>query len=85
MRRPSRAKMCSWLATRLRLIRLTPSNPADIKRQRELANDAERKISELEHIAAELGWHADSDLDYAFELIREYDAAHHPETNAWPT
>lgn len=72
--RPSRAKMCSWFAGALLNIQLQPSNPADIKRIGELRREAENQIRSLAFIASELGWHADASLDYAWELIQEYDA-----------
>jgi hypothetical protein len=71
--RPSRAKMNSWLSGAILNIQLIPSNPADIKRLGELSYAAQRKLRSLSHIAGELGWHADADLDFAWELIQDYD------------
>lgn len=72
--RPSRAKMCNWLAGALvNLSPIVPSNPADIAELSRRARETEDRIRKLSSIAAELGWHVDSDLDYAYELIQKYD------------
>jgi hypothetical protein len=65
--------MCNWLSGRLGGVQVTPSNPADIAGLSAHAREAEQKIRALQRIAAEMGWHADSDLDTAWELIEEYD------------
>lgn len=70
--RPSRAKMCNWLSRALYEVRVSPSNPADIQRAGELRKIAESKLQDLAQIAGELGWHADASLDFAWELIEEY-------------
>lgn len=74
-KRPSRAKMCSWLSAQLSGIRTIPSNPADITRYVELAKLADRKLKHLQTIASDLAWHVDADLDCAWEQIQEYDVA----------
>ena len=73
-RRPSRARMCSWLESALRNIRTRPFNPADTKRLVELSHEAEQKISDLSWIAGELGFHHTASLDEAWVLIQEYEA-----------
>lgn len=70
---PLASKMCGWLAERLGGVRTRPTNPADITRITELSREAEQKINGLRHIAANLAWHADADLDLAWEDIQEYD------------
>ena len=73
--RPSRAKMCNWLSARLSAAAvIVPSNPADVRLLSQNARQAEKRIRELASIAAELGWHADAELDKAWQLIRDYDA-----------
>lgn len=72
--RPSRAKMCNWLSgALLNLTQIIPSNPADIARLSQRARDTEQRLRVLATIAAELGWHADSDLDTTYSLIQKYD------------
>lgn len=73
-KRPSRAKMCNWVSNELHYISLSPSNPADIKGILQLKAAAEPRLRALADITAELGWHADASLDFAWELIQEYDA-----------
>ena len=73
-RRPGRAKMCSWLAGALgNLVGVMPFNPADVKQMAINANDADERLRALAAIAAELGWHADADLDEAWRAIQEYE------------
>lgn len=73
MAKPNRAKMCNWLASRLREVRVSPSNPADIKRMVELTRITDRKLRRLTYIASEMGWHVDASLESAQELMDEYD------------
>ena len=72
-KRPSRAKMCNWLADALRGIRTMPSNPADIGQIAKNARTAEGKLRDLSFITDNLGWHCDADLDLAWEEIQNYD------------
>lgn len=81
----SRAKMFSWMAGAISGISLTPSNPADTKRKGELANEAEKKLRDLIFIASEAGWHVDANLEYARELIAEYDETWRPVRVAVPS
>lgn len=78
MRRPGRAKMNSWLALRLAGIRVTPSNPFDLAALAANAKLADQKLERLRGIASDLGWHADADLDVAWEEILAYDQRFHP-------
>ena len=73
-RRPGRAKMCSWLSGALyNLADVMPANPADIKQMAINAKDTDDRLKSLASIAAELGWHADADLDEAWHAIQEYE------------
>lgn len=73
-KRPSRAKMCSWLSSALLdLSGVMPYNPADIARLTRNALITDKRLRRLSTIAAELGWHVDADLDLAWELIQQYD------------
>lgn len=72
--RPSRAKMCSWLAKELGAAsRIIPSNPMDTKALVQNARASEIAVERLSRIAAELGWHVEASLDDAWALIQEYD------------
>lgn len=66
--------MCSWLSGALfNLGHVMPFNPADTEQLALNARDVDGRIRQLAHIAAELGWHADADLDRAWALIQEYE------------
>lgn len=74
-KRPSRAKMCNWLSSRLyNLADISPFNPADTHQLVLNARDADSRLAALASIAGDLGWHADADLDQAWEDIQAYDA-----------
>lgn len=66
--------MCNWLSGMLHnLVGVMPFNPADIQQMAINANDADDRLHRLALIASELGWHADADLDMAWQLIQEYE------------
>lgn len=65
--------MNNWLADQIRGIRIIPSNPMDIKAMAANGKVAEMKLRPLANIASELGWHHESSLDMAWELIVEYE------------
>ncbi|MDF2046200.1 hypothetical protein P2P98_08520 [Microbacterium sp. Kw_RZR3] len=74
-KRPSRAKMCNWLSSRLyNLADISPFNPADTHQLVLNARDADSRLAALASIAGDLGWHADADLDQAWDDIQAYDA-----------
>ena len=71
--------MCNWLAARIDgLAPIVPFNPADLHALTERAHLVDKKAPRLATIAAELGWHADADLDIAWRLIQRYDAEFYP-------
>lgn len=77
MARPSRAKMCNWLAHELaQLVPIRPFNVMDVQELARRADAADLKLRKLSLIAGELGWHVDSSLDEAWHLIQEYGADH---------
>lgn len=70
--KPNRAKMCNWVSNELRHIRTIPNNPMDIQRLAENARVNDKKVSRLADIVMEMGWHVESSLDVAQQLIDEY-------------
>lgn len=65
--------MCSWLSSEIANTQVRPNNPANIKLLVDLSRTAEKRLRALAEIASEMGYHFDADLDYAWELIQEFE------------